>query len=87
MVQYLRPIDDGQQQIVSVFRICLSRLQSASARFGASWVARRKWRREIRQLHAFSDRELKDVGLSRSDLRGIAKSGGMPPGDLRGRSP
>jgi uncharacterized protein YjiS (DUF1127 family) len=87
MVQYLRPIDDGQQQIVSVFRICLSRLQSGSARFSASWVARRKRRREIRQLQAFSDRDLKDIGLSRSDLRGIAKSGGMPPGDLRGRSP
>jgi uncharacterized protein YjiS (DUF1127 family) len=87
MAQYLRPIDDGQQEIVSLFRICLSRLQSASARFGASWVARRKRRREIRQLHAFSDRELKDVGLSRSDLRGITKSGGMLPGDLRSRSP
>jgi uncharacterized protein YjiS (DUF1127 family) len=78
MVQHLPPIDESQQQIVSACGIFLSRLQSGSARFSAAWVARRKRRREIRQLQAFSDRELKDVGLSRADLYVIAMSGGKP---------
>jgi uncharacterized protein YjiS (DUF1127 family) len=76
--EHLHSIDKGSQLIVSAGSVCLSRLQSASARFSASWVARRTRRREIRQLQAFSDRELKDVGLSRSDLHALAKSGGEP---------
>jgi uncharacterized protein YjiS (DUF1127 family) len=76
--EHLHPIDKGSQLIVSAGSVCLSRLQSGSARFSASLVARRKRRREIRQLQVFSDRELKDVCLSRSDLHAIAKSGGKP---------
>jgi uncharacterized protein YjiS (DUF1127 family) len=68
--EHLHPMDVGSQPIVSAG---LSRLQSGWARFSASWVARRRWRREMRQPQAFSDRELKDVRLSRSDLHAIAR--------------
>jgi uncharacterized protein YjiS (DUF1127 family) len=37
----------------------------------ARWIARRRSRREAAALHAFSDRELWDLGLSRSDIPGI----------------
>jgi uncharacterized protein YjiS (DUF1127 family) len=76
--EHLHPIDKGSQLIVSAGSVCLSRLQSDWARFSASWVARRKRRREIRQLQAFSDRELKDVGLCRCDLYAVAKFGAKP---------
>ena len=78
MMQQLPPIDETQRQIVSAGGIRLLRLQSDWARFSASWISRRQWRREIRQLQAFSDRELRDVGLSRSDLHAITKSSGKP---------
>jgi uncharacterized protein YjiS (DUF1127 family) len=35
------------------------------------WLARRRHAREAEVLHAFSDRELWDLGLSRSDIPGI----------------
>jgi uncharacterized protein YjiS (DUF1127 family) len=35
------------------------------------WIARRRSRREAAALLAFSDRELRDLGLSRSDIPGI----------------
>ena len=41
-------------------------------RLGSAWAARRKRARELRDLYRFSDRELWDVGLSRSDLPAIA---------------
>jgi uncharacterized protein YjiS (DUF1127 family) len=37
----------------------------------AGWIARRRSRREAAALLAFSDRELWDLGLSRSDIPGI----------------
>jgi uncharacterized protein YjiS (DUF1127 family) len=37
----------------------------------AGWIARRRSRREAAALLAFSDRDLWDLGLSRSDIPGI----------------
>jgi uncharacterized protein YjiS (DUF1127 family) len=48
--------------------IFFSRLQQQLGRIGAFWAARRRQQREILALYAFSDRALRDVGLSRSDL-------------------
>jgi uncharacterized protein YjiS (DUF1127 family) len=39
----------------------------------AFWAARRHGARQAEVLHAFSDRELWDLGLSRSDIPGIIK--------------
>jgi uncharacterized protein YjiS (DUF1127 family) len=42
-------------------------------RLGAYFAARRARSLEMRELYRFSDRELWDVGLSRSDLLSIEK--------------
>ncbi len=60
---------DGQQTIYD--GIWLTRLHAVLVRLGASWLARRKRAREIQALQAFSDRELWDLGLGRSDLHAI----------------
>lgn len=38
-----------------------------------AWAARRLRARQMRELNAFSDRELWDVGLSRADFMAIEK--------------
>lgn len=40
-------------------------------RIGSTWVARRRQARDMHALYAFSDRELWDIGLGRSDLLSI----------------
>jgi uncharacterized protein YjiS (DUF1127 family) len=42
-------------------------------RLRASWLERRAVARQMQELYRSSDRELWDMGLSRSDLREIAK--------------
>jgi len=42
-------------------------------RLRASWVQRRAVERQMQELYRSSDRELWDMGLSRSDLPEIAK--------------
>jgi uncharacterized protein YjiS (DUF1127 family) len=69
--EHFHPIDESQQQIANAGSVCLSPLRASLAWFRASWLPRRKRGREIRQLQAFSDSELKDIGLSRSDLCAI----------------
>jgi uncharacterized protein YjiS (DUF1127 family) len=59
------------QQTAGEINIWPSRLQASLVRLGASWMARRRRAREIQQLLGFSDRELWDLGLRRSDLRAI----------------
>jgi uncharacterized protein YjiS (DUF1127 family) len=51
----------------------LSWLHTHVEHIGAKWAARRKRARELRDLCLFNARELRDVGLSRSDLPAIAK--------------
>jgi uncharacterized protein YjiS (DUF1127 family) len=47
----------------------LARLHGA----GSYWAEKRTRARELRELHRFSDRELWDIGLSRSDILAIEK--------------
>jgi uncharacterized protein YjiS (DUF1127 family) len=63
---------EGRQQIMREVSVWPSRLQASMVRLGAAWLARRKRAREIQELQAFSDRELWDLGLGRSDVRAIA---------------
>jgi uncharacterized protein YjiS (DUF1127 family) len=51
----------------------LSPLLMRLHRAHAYWSARRTQARELRELHRFSDRELWDIGLSRSDILSIEK--------------
>lgn len=67
----LRLVFSGRQQIVNNGNFLLSWLQASIARRRASWVARRKLARDIEELYGSSDRELRDLGLCRSDLREI----------------
>jgi uncharacterized protein YjiS (DUF1127 family) len=62
----------GPQPIVSTARAWLARLRAGLGRAGASWTARRQRSREIAELAAFSDRDLWDLGLGRSDLLAIS---------------
>jgi uncharacterized protein YjiS (DUF1127 family) len=68
----VRALPEGQRQIVREAGIWLSWLQARLARIDATWTARRKRAREVQDLYRFTDRELWDVGLSRSDLPAIA---------------
>ncbi len=43
------------------------------SRFAASWATHRRRAREMQELARFSDRDLWDVGLSRSDLMAMEK--------------
>jgi uncharacterized protein YjiS (DUF1127 family) len=40
-------------------------------RLAARWQAQRKHAREVRELFAFDDHDLRDLGLSRSDFMAI----------------
>jgi uncharacterized protein YjiS (DUF1127 family) len=62
----------GQLPVVHMARFWLARLQTGLGRLGVSWKARRRRARELQELAAFSDRELWDLGLGRSDLKAIA---------------
>lgn len=68
-----RALSESQQQVVREAIFWLSRLRARLDRLGAAWADRRKRARAIRDLYLFSDRELWDVGLSRSDLPAIAE--------------
>jgi uncharacterized protein YjiS (DUF1127 family) len=46
-------------------------LFSALARMGADLAERLTRAREMRELHRFTDRELWDIGLSRSDIPSV----------------
>jgi uncharacterized protein YjiS (DUF1127 family) len=61
----------GAPPIASTASAWLARQRTGLGRLGASWTARRRRSREIQMLAAFSDRELWDLGLGRSDLQAI----------------
>jgi uncharacterized protein YjiS (DUF1127 family) len=46
----------------------LSEIRSQLGRFASTFAARHKASTEISQLYRFDDRDLRDVGLSRSDF-------------------
>jgi uncharacterized protein YjiS (DUF1127 family) len=64
-------ISSSQKQAVTPTSAFLSRLQAGFYRVAALWAMRRQRTREAEVLYTFSDRELWDVGLSRSDIPGI----------------
>jgi uncharacterized protein YjiS (DUF1127 family) len=57
-------------------------LAGALVRLGAAYVDRRRYRRQIDELHALSDYELKDIGLRRSEIYWVVHHGRELP-DLR----
>jgi uncharacterized protein YjiS (DUF1127 family) len=60
-----------QKQAIHPASNVLSRIQASLYRISVLWAKRRQRTREAEVLFTFSDRELWDVGLSRSDIPGI----------------
>ncbi len=67
-----RALSESQQQVAREAILWLSWLQARLDRLGAAWTDRRKRAREMRELYRFSERELWDLALRRSDLPAIA---------------
>jgi uncharacterized protein YjiS (DUF1127 family) len=63
----------GQQLVTGEVRVLLARLGARAAGLGARWAARRNAARDVRQLYLSTDRELRDMGLNRSDLPAIIR--------------
>jgi uncharacterized protein YjiS (DUF1127 family) len=61
------PIAGGHAEIGT----WLSSIRARLNRLGTWWAERRATYHEMQELNAFSDRELWDVGLSRSDIMAI----------------
>jgi uncharacterized protein YjiS (DUF1127 family) len=66
-------ISSSQKQAINPASAFLSRLQAGFHRIAVLWAMRRQRTREAEVLYTFSDRELWDVGLSRSDIPGIIR--------------
>ena len=66
-------LTQGQQLMTGELRTLLARLRARAARIGARLATRRSVMRDVRQLHLRTDRELRDMGLNRSDLPAIIK--------------
>ena len=63
----------GQELIAGEARAHFARLRARLAGLGARWAARRRTARDLRQLDLCTDRELWDMGLTRSDFPAIIK--------------
>jgi uncharacterized protein YjiS (DUF1127 family) len=57
----------------TTFHTCLLQVSAWLHRLPAGWSARRARNRELQDLYRCSDRELGDMGLSRSDFLAIEK--------------
>jgi uncharacterized protein YjiS (DUF1127 family) len=66
-------ISGDRQKIAPDIGTFLSAMRAGVHRLGASWIKRRTRAREMRELYRFTDRDLWDVGLSRSDVWSIEK--------------
>ncbi len=66
-------ISGGRQKSASDVRGWLSAILASLRRLGASWLESRARERDIQALYRFSDRELWDGGLSRSDIWAIER--------------
>jgi uncharacterized protein YjiS (DUF1127 family) len=64
-------ISSSQKQAIHPASAFLSRLQTGLHRIATRWARRRQRAREAEILYTFSDRDLWDVGLNRSDIPGI----------------
>jgi uncharacterized protein YjiS (DUF1127 family) len=63
---------DHQRSAVAI-HLPFSWLRAWFERLAAAWAARRETARGLQQLHRCTDRELWDMGLSRSDFPAIIK--------------
>ena len=61
----------NKRQAIQAASVWLSRLPAGLGRMAAFWAARRRRVQEAEILHGFNDRDLWDLGLSRSDIPGI----------------
>jgi uncharacterized protein YjiS (DUF1127 family) len=66
-------ISGNPQRIASDAGKFLSAMLARLHRIGTSWTERRARAREMGDLYRFTDRELRDLGLSRSDLWAIKR--------------
>jgi uncharacterized protein YjiS (DUF1127 family) len=66
-------LSQSRQRIPSAPGMWLAQLQTAFQRVRTAWLIRRRRQRDAQMLHAFSDREFWDVGLSRSDISSIVR--------------
>jgi uncharacterized protein YjiS (DUF1127 family) len=66
-------ISGNQQKISTDVGKFLSSMRARLDRLGASWAASRARAQQMRDLHRFNDRELWDLGLSRSDIGSIER--------------
>jgi uncharacterized protein YjiS (DUF1127 family) len=66
-------ISSARPQATGEVGAWLARQRARFARLGARWAARRKVARDLRQLDLCTDRELWDMGLSRSDFPAIIR--------------
>lgn len=67
-----RHVSHGRPGLARDAGAVLSRLLTGFYELRAAWAARRQRAQGVERLRAFSDWELKDVGLCRSDLPSIA---------------
>jgi uncharacterized protein YjiS (DUF1127 family) len=72
LAQTARLVSGSPQQVAHQASIWFARLSSSLHRINTAWAVRRRFSRDARQLYSFSDRELWDLGLSRSDVPSIA---------------
>jgi uncharacterized protein YjiS (DUF1127 family) len=68
-----RFLPDAQQKIASDMRWSLAQAHALLRRVADAWHARRQHARELDELYRFTDRDLADLGLSKSDLPAIEK--------------
>jgi uncharacterized protein YjiS (DUF1127 family) len=68
-----RSLPDTQQKIASDLLRWLFRGHAVVRRLGDLWTARRQRARELDEVYRFTDRELADLGLTKSDLPAIEK--------------
>jgi uncharacterized protein YjiS (DUF1127 family) len=64
-------VSTNQQQGIHTAGVWLSRARTGAGRIVAYLVSRRRRIQDAEVLHSFSDRDLWDLGLSRSDIPGI----------------
>ena len=64
-------VTSNQQHAIHAVSRWLSRAQAALGRMAAFWAARRQRVEDAEALRVLSDRDLWDLGLSRSDIPGI----------------
>ena len=64
-------VSQNHQKTSSASPLSLSGIATTLKRIGTTWAVRRRRMRDMQALYTFSDRELWDIGLGRSDLPAI----------------